>query len=166
MAQVANWATTNRYTSAAAYEFLDKADAFLVAHAMAGGHEVVTLEKSDANSKHRIKIPDACDAVVRYASKDGGHDGGPLCSPATMEFPDGRVHRFDVLAEYLAEKAHNLEADALKVMLTNTAPVAGNAVKAHLVEIGSGIGYAAGGAAAGPAASRSIARRPRMLSGC
>ena len=61
-------------------------------------------------------------------------------------------NRFDVLAEHLAEKVHNLEADALKVMLTNTAPVAGNSVKADLVEIGSGNGYAAGGAVA-PVAS-------------
>ena len=53
-----------------------------------------------------------------------------------------------MLAEHLAEKVHNLEADTLKVMLTNTAPVAGNSVKADLVEIGGGNGYAAGGAVA------------------
>lgn len=59
---------------------------------------------------------------------------------------------FDVLTEHLAEKVHNLEADTLKVMLTNTAPVAASSVRADLVEIGSGNGYAAGGAAA-PVAS-------------
>jgi hypothetical protein len=45
------------------------------------------------------------------------------------------------------EKVHNLGADALKVMLTLTAPVATNAVKADLTEIAAGNGYAAGGLA-------------------
>jgi hypothetical protein len=40
---------------------------------------------------------------------------------------------------------HNLETGAIKVMLTNTAPVAANAVKADLTEIAAGNGYTAGG---------------------
>ena len=56
--------------------------------------------------------------------------------------------RFDVLTEHLAEEVHNLEADTLKVMLTDTAPVIGNTVKADLVEITAGNGYTAGGAVA------------------
>jgi hypothetical protein len=45
----------------------------------------------------------------------------------------------------LAEKVHNLSADTLKVMLTNVAPTAANAVKADLTEIAAGNGYTAGG---------------------
>lgn len=40
---------------------------------------------------------------------------------------------------------HNLGAHALKVMLTNTAPVASNTVRANLTEIAAGNGYPAGG---------------------
>jgi len=47
--------------------------------------------------------------------------------------------------EALAEKKHDLGADTLKVMLTNAAPVATNAVKADLTEISAGNGYTAGG---------------------
>jgi hypothetical protein len=46
-----------------------------------------------------------------------------------------------------ANKVHNLGADALKIMLTNTAPVATNAVKADITEITAANGYAAGGSA-------------------
>lgn len=42
---------------------------------------------------------------------------------------------------------HDLGTDALKVLLTNVAPVAGNSVKADLTEIGAGNGYSAGGTA-------------------
>lgn len=53
--------------------------------------------------------------------------------------------KFNVFVENLAEKVHNLGADALKIMLTNTAPVAANAVKTDITEIGAGNGYTAGG---------------------
>lgn len=53
----------------------------------------------------------------------------------------------------MAEKVHNLGADTIKVMLTNTAPVAANAVKADLTEIGAGNGYTAGGNAASVSSS-------------
>lgn len=55
--------------------------------------------------------------------------------------------KFNSFIEYLAEKKIDLSADALKVMLTNTAPVAGNSVKADLTEISAGNGYTAGGVA-------------------
>lgn len=42
-------------------------------------------------------------------------------------------------------KVHNLGADTLKVMFTNSAPVATNAVLADLTEISTGNGYSAGG---------------------
>lgn len=53
--------------------------------------------------------------------------------------------KFNSFVEALAEKVHNLGADTLKVMLTNTAPVATNSVKADLSEISAGNGYTAGG---------------------
>jgi hypothetical protein len=40
---------------------------------------------------------------------------------------------------------HNLGAHALKVLLTNTAPLASNTVRANLTEIAAGNGYPAGG---------------------
>lgn len=57
-------------------------------------------------------------------------------------------NKFQSFVEALAEKVHNLGADSLKVMLTNTAPVATNSVKANLTEISAGNGYTAGGTAA------------------
>lgn len=56
-------------------------------------------------------------------------------------------NKFNSLAEALAEKVHNFGADTLKVMLTNTAPVATNTVKANITEISAGNGYTAGGSA-------------------
>lgn len=56
-------------------------------------------------------------------------------------------NKFDSFVEALAEKKHDLGGDTLKVLLTNTAPVAGNAVKGDLTEIAAGNGYAAGGTA-------------------
>ena len=57
-------------------------------------------------------------------------------------------NKFQVFVENVAEKVHNLGADTLKVMLTNTAPVATNTVFANLTEISAGNGYTAGGTAA------------------
>jgi hypothetical protein len=54
-------------------------------------------------------------------------------------------NKFNSFVEALAEKVHNLGGDTLKVMLTNTAPVATNTVKANLTEISAGNGYTAGG---------------------
>lgn len=55
--------------------------------------------------------------------------------------------KFQSFVEALGRKVHNLNTDVLKVMLSNVAPVATNAVKADLTEIAAGNGYAAGGAA-------------------
>jgi hypothetical protein len=57
-------------------------------------------------------------------------------------------NKFNSFVEALAEKKHDLGADTLKVMLTDTAPVATNTVKANLTEISAGNGYTAGGATA------------------
>lgn len=45
----------------------------------------------------------------------------------------------------VANKVHNLGSDTLKVMLTNTAPTATNAIKTDISEITAGSGYTAGG---------------------
>jgi type IV pilus biogenesis protein CpaD/CtpE len=54
-------------------------------------------------------------------------------------------NKFNAFVEDMAEKVHNLQSDTLKVMLSNTAPVATNAVKADITEISAGNGYTAGG---------------------
>jgi hypothetical protein len=54
-------------------------------------------------------------------------------------------NKFNQFVEDLAKKVHNLNSDTLKVMLTNTAPVATNAIKSDITEISAGNGYTAGG---------------------
>jgi len=57
---VAEWVNNqNQYTAAAKNTFLQVADYYLVAQALAGGHTVVTHEQP-ANSRNQIKIPDVC----------------------------------------------------------------------------------------------------------
>lgn len=58
--------------------------------------------------------------------------------------------KFNSFVEALGRKVHNLNADTLKVVLCNTAPVAANAVLADLTQIANGNGYTTGGS---PAAS-------------
>ena len=55
-------------------------------------------------------------------------------------------NKFNSFVEALAEKKHDLGADTLKVLLTNSAPLATNTVKADLTEITAANGYTAGGA--------------------
>ncbi len=55
-------------------------------------------------------------------------------------------NKFNSFVEAAFEKTHNLGADTLKVLLTNSAPTASNSVKANLTEISAGNGYTAGGA--------------------
>lgn len=57
-------------------------------------------------------------------------------------------NKFNSFVEALAEKAHNLGADTLKVALTNSAPVATNTVLANITQIANGNGYTTGGTAA------------------
>jgi hypothetical protein len=54
-------------------------------------------------------------------------------------------NKFNAFVEHVAEKVHNLGSDTLKIMLTNSAPIASNTVKANLTEITPGGGYSAGG---------------------
>lgn len=53
--------------------------------------------------------------------------------------------KLNSFVENLAEGVMNLGADTLKIMLTNSAPLATNTVKADLTEISAGNGYSAGG---------------------
>jgi hypothetical protein len=48
----------------------------------------------------------------------------------------------------VGKKVHNLAADTIKVLLTNTAPTSANSIKSDLTEISAGNGYTAGGSAA------------------
>ena len=56
---VSTWATNQHYQPAAVDAFLQVADYYLVAHALAGGHTLVTHEVPSGSSR-KIKIPDAC----------------------------------------------------------------------------------------------------------
>lgn len=58
LTRVSGWAVSH-YESAAFSTFLQGADYWLVAHALAHGHIVVTHEKP-SNSPKNIKIPNAC----------------------------------------------------------------------------------------------------------
>lgn len=64
-------------------------------------------------------------------------------------------NKFNVYTEDLAEGVHDWDAHTFKLMLTNTAPVATNSVKADLTEISAGNGYTAGGTATTITTSRS-----------
>jgi hypothetical protein len=62
-------------------------------------------------------------------------------------------NKFNAFVENLAEKVHDLGADTLKIMLTNTAPAATNALLSDITEIAAGNGYSAGGSQATQSAS-------------
>lgn len=59
LGRVSTWATGQNYEPAAVNTFLQVADFYLVAHALAHGHTVVTHEIASASTK-KIKIPNAC----------------------------------------------------------------------------------------------------------
>lgn len=59
LAAVSQWAIGQSYAPAAVNTFLQVADYYLVAHALAHGHTVVTHEIA-ANSINKVKIPNAC----------------------------------------------------------------------------------------------------------
>ena len=56
-----------------------------------------------------------------------------------------QFEKFNPFLEAVFEKKHDFSSDTFKVMLTNTAPVAANGVRADLTEIAAGNGYVAGG---------------------
>ena len=57
-------------------------------------------------------------------------------------------NKFNAFVADVANKVHNLGSDTLKIMLSNTAPTATNAIKTDITEIAAGNGYSAGGGAA------------------
>lgn len=59
LGKVSTWANTQNYEPAAVNTFLQVADYYLVAHALAHGHTVVTHEIASASTR-KIKIPNAC----------------------------------------------------------------------------------------------------------
>jgi hypothetical protein len=56
-------------------------------------------------------------------------------------------NKLDSFVEYLAEKVFDFQNDALKIVLTNTAPIATNGVYADIsaTELANGHGYTTGG---------------------
>jgi hypothetical protein len=58
-------------------------------------------------------------------------------------------NKFTSFAQALGEAKHNLATNVLKAVFSNTAPVAGNAVLADIVQIVTGGGYTQMGAGAG-----------------
>lgn len=56
-------------------------------------------------------------------------------------------NKFNQFTKDVIDGVHDFDAHVFKVMLTNSAPVAGNSVKADLTEIAAGNGYTAGGTA-------------------
>ena len=54
-------------------------------------------------------------------------------------------NKFNQFTQDLVNGAYNFGSNVFKVMLTNTAPVATNTVKANITEISAGNGYTAGG---------------------
>lgn len=63
LVDASTWANAcGRYDQAAVGDFLAAADYYLVAHALAHAHIVVTHETRE-NRRTRVKIPDACDAL-------------------------------------------------------------------------------------------------------
>lgn len=58
-------------------------------------------------------------------------------------------NKFNCFVADIANKVHNLGADTLKIMLTNTAPVATNTVKANITDLSTAGGYTVGGFPAG-----------------
>lgn len=73
LGELAQWASNGQFTQAAVDEFLNVADYYLIAHAAAHGHTVVTHEGFQANARKRILIPNACSAF-----------GVPYCTTFTM----------------------------------------------------------------------------------
>ena len=59
LAEVSTWTTSQSYEQSAISGFLQVADYYLVSHAYAGKHTVVTHEVASASTK-KIKIPDVC----------------------------------------------------------------------------------------------------------
>ena len=60
LGRATKWANSREFTPGAISAFMAAADLYLIAHAKAHGHTVVTLEKPAEDAKKSIKIPTAC----------------------------------------------------------------------------------------------------------
>lgn len=60
---VAHWANSSDYIQSAVHKFFSGADYFIVSHAHAHEHIVVTQEQPSLGSKRKLKIPDACNQL-------------------------------------------------------------------------------------------------------
>ncbi len=84
-------------------KFMKDSDSYLVAHAMAIGCGVITLEKGGINHREKIKIPGVCELLnVPHKTSifDLLHADKPL-----FNFPYNKVS--DVTVEYTTEEAAN-----------------------------------------------------------
>lgn len=72
-------------------------------------------------------------------------------------------NKFNQFVADLANKKHDLSADVIKIMLTNTAPVATNAVKADITDITAGNGYTAGGTQATTTSSTQTSGTEKLI---
>lgn len=59
--------------------------------------------------------------------------------------PTSAYNKFNVFSEDLVNGVHNFTSHSFKVMLTNSAPVATNTIKANITDISAGNGYTGGG---------------------
>jgi len=72
-------------------------------------------------------------------------------------------NKFQSFVEALAEKVHNLGSDTLKVVLTNTTPVATNTQLSNITQIANGNGYTTGGATATTSSSAQSAGTYKLV---
>ena len=64
MRRVSAWVQAGDFTDTAKRDFLGRADAFLVAHALGAGYTVVTHEvRNNPGERKKVKIPTVCDAL-------------------------------------------------------------------------------------------------------
>lgn len=72
--------------------------------------------------------------------------------------------KFQPFVENLAEKAFNLGSDTIKIMLTNTLPLATYGQKSQITEISAGNGYSAGGTQATTSSSSQTSGTYKLVS--
>lgn len=66
---VSTWVYNQNYHGSAISSFLSQADYYICAHALAGGHTIITHEQPQPESKKRVLIPDVCLGLkIQYQS--------------------------------------------------------------------------------------------------
>ncbi len=63
MKKVAAWVMKQPYDEKSRAKFFAKADPFLIAHAAAHGHTVITHETRVGTDSKKVKVPNVCDAL-------------------------------------------------------------------------------------------------------